>query len=210
MRTIDFSNWNRRRHFETFIQFDHPHFSLCANVDITHYAAWTKQQGISRTIAIAHLLAAAANQVAELRLRIRSQAGSLIVVEHEVVHPSFVVLTPAELFSFCTVPFSADLDEFAGTAGTCIRTAQQDPRLEDEPGQDDLLFMTSIPWVSFTSITHPIRLNPVDSTPRIAWGKFFQEGEHLHMPLSIQAHHSLVDGVHVGKFFDEVQHRLFQ
>jgi chloramphenicol O-acetyltransferase type A len=210
MRKIDPSSWPRRRRFETFIEFDHPHFSLCANVDITRYAARTKQQGISRTIAIAHLLAAAANQVAELRLRIRSEEGSLIVVEHEVVHPSFVVLTPAELFSFCTVPFSASLDDFAVAAEHCMKAAEQTPVLEDEPGQDDLVFMTSIPWVSFTSLTHPIRLSPVDSTPRMAWGKFFPEGERLHMPLSLQAHHSLVDGVHVGKFFDEVQHRLFQ
>ena len=57
---------------------------------------------------------------------------------------------------------------------------------------------------------HPIPLNPADSVPRIAWGKFFEEGELLTMPLGVQAHHALVDGIHVGKFYAQVQGYLDQ
>jgi chloramphenicol O-acetyltransferase type A len=52
---------------------------------------------------------------------------------------------------------------------------------------------------------HPIDLNPVDSVPRFAWGKFFEQGDHLKMPLSVQAHHALMDGVHMGRYYDKVQ-----
>ncbi|WP_428866904.1 CatA-like O-acetyltransferase [Clostridium sediminicola] len=52
-------------------------------------------------------------------------------------------------------------------------------------------------WVSFTSITHPIQMNPVHSVPRIAWGKYFEENGKIKLPLSVQVHHSLVDGIHV-------------
>ena len=87
---------------------------------------------------------------------------------------------------------------------------KQQPRLEDEPGQDDLLFMTGIPWVSFTALQHPIHMHPVDSVPRIAWGKFFKEGEALKMPLSVQVHHALMDGVHIGRYYTLVQEYLDQ
>ena len=71
-------------------------------------------------------------------------------------------------------------------------------------GRDDLLFMTAIPWVSFTSFMHPLKF-PVDSVPRFAWGKFFEDGESLKMPLSVQAHHAVMDGLHMGRYFELVQ-----
>jgi len=68
-----------------------------------------------------------------------------------------------------------------------------------------LLFITGIPWISFTGLLHPIKLEPTDSVPRIAYGKFFQEGDLLKMPLGVQAHHALIDGIHVGRFYEFVQ-----
>jgi len=91
-----------------------------------------------------------------------------------------------------------------------IPYVKEHPTLEDDPEQDNLLFMTSIPWVSFTSFMHPIHLHPADSVPRFAWGKSFEEGKFLKMPLSVQAHHALMDGIHIGRFYAEVQDYLQQ
>ena len=65
-----------------------------------------------------------------------------------------------------------------------------------------------MPWVSFTSVMHPLHMNPPDSVPRITWGKFFEEGPTLKMPLSVQAHHALLDGVHLGRYYSLVQEYL--
>jgi chloramphenicol O-acetyltransferase type A len=80
--------------------------------------------------------------------------------------------------------------------------------LKDEPGRDDLLYITSIPWVSFTGITHPVHMNPVDSIPRISWGKYFEEYNKIKLPLSVQVHHALADGVHMGQYFNNLQEIL--
>jgi len=89
-----------------------------------------------------------------------------------------------------------------------VDEVRQHPTLEDEPGSDNLLFMSSIPWISFSQITHPIHMHPVDSVPRITWGKYFIESGRMKMPLSIQVHHGLMDGVHVGRFFIHTQEYL--
>jgi len=44
-------------------------------------------------------------------------------------------------------------------------------------------FFSTIPWVSFTSFSHPMQLHPADSVPRLAWGKYFKESDILKMPL---------------------------
>lgn len=206
MRRIDIETWPRREHFRVFDAMDYPHFSLCANVDVTALHAAAKQRGVSFTVAVTYLVARAANAHPAFRYRIRGGE----VVEHEVVHPSATLLRDDELFTFCTIPFAEPFAAFAEQAAACIAHVREHPTLEDEPGQDDLLFMTSIPWVSFTSFMHPIHLHPVDSVPRFAWGKFFEEGAALKMPLSVQAHHGLMDGVHMGRFFATVQDYLHQ
>jgi chloramphenicol O-acetyltransferase type A len=55
---------------------------------------------------------------------------------------------------------------------------------------------------------HPLDMYPVDSVPRFAWGKFYEDGQLLKMPLSVQGHHALMDGLHVGRFYAEVQDYL--
>lgn len=206
MHTIDLSTWPRRRHFEVFSAFDYPHINVCANVQITAWQALVKQQSRSLNLTLVYLFARVANAIPEFRQRIRGPQ----VVEHDIVHPSSTIMTEGDLFSFCTIPYVEDYATFATQAAAIIEQMKRQPRLEDEPGQDDLLYMTSMPWVSFTALQHPIHMHPVDSVPRISWGKFFAEGDIVKMPLSVQAHHALLDGVHIGRYFTQVQEYLDQ
>lgn len=204
MRHIDIQTWPRREHFKLYSHFDHPHFSMSANVDLSVFYPAVKQQEISFTVAIVYVLSRAANTIPEFRYRIHTDG----VVEHEIVHPSITILTDDELFSFCTFDYVENFTDFADRAATQIAHVQAHPTLADEPGQDNLLFMTAIPWVSFTSFTHPMQLQPPDSVPRIAWGKFFQDGKLLKMPLGVQAHHAIMDGLHMGRYYAQVQEYL--
>ncbi len=206
MRHINLETWPRREHFEVFNAWDNPHFNLCANVDLTAFYPAVKQHGLSFTVSIVYVLARAANAIPEFRYRIREGA----VVEHEIVHPSTTILINEELFTFCTFEYHEDFATFAAKAAARIAYVKEHPTLADEPGKDNLLYMTAIPWVSFTSLMHPLHLSPADSVPRIAWGKFFQEGARWKMPLSVQAHHALMDGLHLGKYYEQVQDLLDQ
>jgi chloramphenicol O-acetyltransferase type A len=206
MRTIDMQTWPRREHFKLFSTFDHPHLSVCANVDLTAFYPVVKKRGYSITVAIVYVLSRASNAIPEFRYRIRAGA----VVEHEIANPSVTILVGEDLFSFCTIDYVEDFPEFAVRAAEKIAYVKEHPTLKDEPGQDNLLFMTALPWVSFTSVIHPMQLHPADSVPRFAWGKFFEDGRLLKMPLGVQGHHALMDGVHVGKFYAEVQDYLHQ
>ncbi|MEW6404593.1 MAG: chloramphenicol acetyltransferase [Chloroflexota bacterium] len=201
MRYLDMDSWPRRKHFEMYNAFDYPHINLCADVDVTTFYPAIKAASVSFTIAVAYAVAKAANSIPEFRYRIRDGR----VIEHEVVHPSITILTDDELFSFCTIPFVEKFAEFVPQASEAIGYFKSNPTLEDEPGRDDLLFTTNIPWVSFTSMMHPIHMHPADSVPRIAWGKIRDDLGVLKMPLSVQGHHGLMDGLHIGRYFDQFQ-----
>ena len=204
MRQINLETWPRREHFKVFSGLDYPYFSLCANVDITKFRPFLKQRDISFTIAVVYLITRTANEIPEFRYRIRD--GN--VVEHDVCHPSTTILTGNELFSFCAFRYTKDFPSFAADAAKRIAHVKEHLNMYDDTALDEFLFMTGIPWISFTGFTHPINLNPADSIPRFAWGRFFEEGNSLKMPMNVQAHHALIDGIHVGRFFQTVQEYL--
>jgi chloramphenicol O-acetyltransferase type A len=204
MRQIDLKTWGRKEHFELFRRFDQPHFGMCANVDVTSFYPYIKKTGVHFTSAFVYILSRCANAIASFRQRIRGQT----VIEHEVVHPSFTVLVDEELFGFCFVEHDERYSVFAERARKSIADAKTHPTLAIEPARDDLLLMTAIPWVSFTSFLHPLPTTTADSFPRFAWGKRFEDGARLSMSLGVQAHHALMDGLHVGNFYAAVQECL--
>jgi chloramphenicol O-acetyltransferase type A len=201
-RTIEITNPHQKKHFEFFREMNHPHFGVSANVEIGGWLAMARREGLRIAPTLVHLLAGVCNEIPELRRRIRGDE----IVEHDVVHPAFSVPTDvADAFSFCHVDFNPDLRAFVTEAVERSEEMRTAPVFEDDPGRDDYLFMSALPWISFTSVQHAMQYHPHDCVPRISWGKFFETEGRTMMPLSLQAHHALVDGVHAGRFFEGVE-----
>ena len=55
-------------------------------------------------------------------------------------------------------------------------------------------------WFSFTAVTHPFS-REYASIPVIAIGKYREQAGRLRIPIGVQVHHGLVDGIHVGEFY---------
>lgn len=204
LKTIDLDQWPRRPQYELYRRLDYPYFSLTAPVVVEGLAEKARSVNSSFTIALVYLLSKAANELPAFRTRIRGES----VVLHDLVHPSITVLAESDQLGFCTIPFTDDFDEFRFQAEVRISQAREYPSLQDPPGVDNMLFMTSIPWVAFSSITHPVPLKQADSVPRIAWGKMHERQGKASLPLSVQCNHAVMDGVHLGRFYERVQSLL--
>lgn len=206
MRYITFEDEHRQRHFDFFLAMDQPHSGLTADVDITNFAQLVRKSADLRfSPALIYLLSRVAHELPVFRQRIR-KGGQ--VVEHDRVDPSFTVPTKAStVFSFCTVEYHADPKVFHQAAIDKVAEMQENPSFSDEPGRDDYLFMSAMPWVSFTSLTHAMPI-PADSVPRISWGKYYDREDRRLMPLAVQAHHGLVDGRDIGAYYQLIQRFL--
>lgn len=194
MRVIDLATWPRRRHFETFSSWQQPHANICAPVDVTALRDAARQARASLFASLLYAACHAANEVPELRQRVRDGG----VVEHDVVHPSFTITGTDGHFRFCRGTWDPDPRAFFAGMGAATEAASN-AELQDL-GDDDRLYVTSVPWVAFTSIQHAMP-HAADSVPRIAWGKVEQRDGRSVMPLSLQVHHAVADGVHMGRFF---------
>lgn len=202
MKIIDLSTWERKTHYDFFKRMDYPQYNICAPVDITNFLRRVKEQQISFYYAMIYVATHVLNQVENFRYRIRGEQ----VVLHDKIHPSFSDLSKgSDLFKMVTVDMEDSLLDFVQRAEKKSKNQKGYFVLKDVEGRDDLTYITCCPWVSFTNLSHTISFNKDDSIPRLEWGKYYQDGNTILMPFSVQAHHSFVDGVHMGQYFQRLQ-----
>jgi len=202
MKEIDINNWKRREHFAFFSGMSYPQFNICFNIDITEFISAIKKENLPFYYTLIYLSTVSANRVEEFRYRIRGDK----VVLHDSLTPSFTGMDDdSDLFKMVTVEMGSSLCDF--TRAAADKSAKQKERfvVSDFAGRDDFIYYTSIPWISFTHISHTINLNRDDSVPRLAFGKYFKDGSRIMLPYSVQVNHSFVDGIHIGIFKERLE-----
>jgi chloramphenicol O-acetyltransferase type A len=207
MEYINIDKWPRKEHFNLFSRMDYPQYNICANIDITNFLAFVRSKELSFTYAMIFAATYIANENINFRYRMRDNQ----VVLHDKLHPSFTYLNEQadDLFKFITAEMTDDIIAFTKAAEKKAKAQQVYFDLKEQlAGRDDLLFITCIPWISFTHISHTISLNKNDSVPRISWGKYFEDNKKVCLPFSVQVHHAFVDGVHVGNYYKKLQEYL--
>lgn len=208
MKSITFPDTHRQKHFEHFRKMDRPHFGITADVEITEFLDCVRMSPSLRfTPAIVYLIGRTAMEVLPFRWRLRGEE----VIEHDSLQPSFAVPTAeSSAFSFCTVQWQQDPWLFHQHTESRMEAMMKAPSFEDAPGEDNYLFLSAFPWASFTSVTHAMDHSPGDSIPRITWGKYYKRDGKAFMPLAVQAHHALVDGSDLGRYYQKIQQLLRQ
>ena len=204
---LDLENWKRREHFEFFRQFEQPFFNICSELDVTALVEYANDQRRSFFLASLFLSLKAANEIEELRLRIRAEA----VVCHPQVSAGSTVMRDDETFAFGYFDYSDDFERFEVSGKQELAKVQSPDTLRPHIDRDDLIYYSILPWISFTSFSHARRCPATDCIPRIVFGKY-SAGTNggYKMPVSIEVHHALVDGLHVGRFLEQFQALLLE
>lgn len=197
MKYINPINLKRSKHFEFFKNYKNPHFNICTDLDITKTYSYTRKNKTSIFTAVLYAVMKTCNYFEEFKYRIE---GDKIKV-HDTVHPGITVLTDDDLYSNCIFEYIEPYEKFLDKYNTANLKAKKEIIVgEEQKGRDDLIFISSLPWINFTSVTNPMSGNPDDSIPRIIIGKHSRKNNKIILPFSIQVHHALMDGVHVAKF----------
>ena len=203
-REIDIDAWERKTTFEFFKDYEDPFFNITANLDVTKLYRFCKDRGLAFSLAGLFYAMETANEIRELRLRMIGET----VVEFERIHATQTFLNDDDTFSFSYFEMQPDVFEF-DKAGRIAREKYKALKTFNvEEDRIDLIYFSVIPWVSFTSFKHASRFDNRQTVPRMVFGKIFDAGDRKLMPFSVEAHHALVDGVHVGRFFNRFQERI--
>lgn len=193
---IDLARWPRRATYELFRGYAQPWFSVCVLIDVSALQAAVaarKREGRPGGLSIAcHYMALQALRGGDaLRLRLHAQGVQRLAT----VHAGTTVLRADESFGFATLMHDDSYTRFARAARAAIDAA----RAGAPPPETDPLAMihcTTLPWLHFSSFSHARERGPGEDIPKIAFGQAL--GGRL--PISIDVHHALVDGLHVARY----------
>lgn len=201
---LNIDQWKRKQHFEFFSTFEEPFFGVTTHLDCTLAYDKCKSLGYSFFLYYLYQSIAAANEVEALRLRIVDKE----VRKYDVIHASSTVMRADETFGFSFMPYAASFEEFARLAKLEITRIQSSTDLFPLVNEPNVVHCSSLPWLSFTSLSHARKYGIQDSCPKISYGKMSIENDRRKMPVSIHAHHALADGIDVGRWFEIYQARM--
>ncbi|BBF43950.1 chloramphenicol acetyltransferase [Lachnospiraceae bacterium KM106-2] len=199
---IDMKHWKRAMHCQAFRNSLQPMYCVTMELDITHFLEVIKKKGYSFTFAFVYAVSFCANEIEEFRYRFLD--GEVVLFDQ--IQTSFTYLDQeTELFKVVNVPITDTMQEYVIMAADILE--RQTAYFTGPMGLDIFQF-SSIPWVSYTHISHTSSGKKEQATPLFDWGKYFGRENRILLPFSIEVHHSFVDGVHIGRLVDRLQSYL--
>ncbi len=202
---VALSSWARRDHYLFFKEYELPRFNMTFPLDITKFYQQVKAANLKFYYALMHVIIEAMNQMENFRYRIEGEA----IVDEPIMFVSFTdMIEGTDLFKMVSAKVDPDRLTFQNNA---LAASQKQGKQFYNPDSEKVLntmYVTSFPWAQFTHLTHATRVNAKDSVPRVSWSKFVEQSNKKILNLSIEVHHGLVDGFHLGQLILRIQEKL--
>ena len=199
---INQKNWLRATHCAIFRNCIEPCFCVTFEVDVTNFYKQIKLQNLSFTLSMVYAVCKCGNEIENFRYRFLN--GEIVLFEK--IDTAFTWLnTETELFKVVNVPLSDNLKSYVESAK---KAADNQVEYFTAPLGNDVFQCSPMPFLTYMHISHTNSGKKDNATPLFDWGKFRLVDKKLLMPLSVQVHHSFVDGLHVGKFAEKLQNYL--
>ena len=194
--------FNRQAQLDLFSGYDSPTVNITAACECRDFVGPAKANGIPPFALLLHGIARASLLVEAFRYRLLD--GKPRTVDRLTV--SYTVVGADGNLNFSTFPFDPDRDEFVRRYLIDRDEARTAGHLRLAPLEDrNYLFVTCLPWMRFTSIQHPVARFADCSIPNIAVGRFDHRADRVAFPIAVQAHHGLVDGLHVHQLIQALE-----
>ena len=201
---LNIESWNRKEHFRFFSAFDDPFFGITTNVDFTTIYLEAKHDSQSFFLYSLHHILTKANETDEFKLRIE---GGNSVVKYDTIHVSPTIGREDGTFGFAFFEYIPDRNDFIQQA------IQEITRVKNSTGLSfskkyrkrrryQILFYSVV--LLLRNETRCFFQERENSVPRISTGKLIDTNGKMLLPISICAHHGLMDGKHVAQFLNKL------
>jgi len=205
MHNFDVENWNRKQQFEFFKNYEDPFFNITANLEVTNLYDFCKQNELSFSLACIFVAIKHINEIPEFKLRIKNKR----VVQFDFVTIGSTVLNDDNTFSFCDFPYKTTIFEFVTDGKNIIEDHKKGVKFDPKEEELGIVHCSTMPWISFSGMKHARKGDEASKgIPKIVFGGLFNENKSKKIPFSVEVHHALMDGYHVGLLYENMQNYI--
>lgn len=206
MKILDLSTWNRKEHYQFFSSLDQPFFGITTEVDCTTAFDYAKSGEISFFAYYMFQSIRAANAVENFRMRVVD--GQVVI--YDQVHAGSTIGRKDGTFGFSFIPYNGNFGDFKKVLDNEIQAVENTIgiRTNEAAFRKDVIHYTTLPWNTFSGFSHARSFNTGDTVPKIAFGRAHLRGNRRYLPLAVDVHHGLMDGIHVAAYLEKFQENL--
>ena len=198
-RIIDPKETTRAMAFELWMKAPNPMVTFFKTLDVTNLIRVSKRRGLKFNMLLDWCIGKAAAGVKEFYML---PVGDQLIAYDSIAVNTIVKNRTGEVSS-CDILFTEDLDAFnreylehtARVAQTCV---------DRDLSEDSMVIGTSA--IIDTEIDGAVGMNSgIFNNPFLIWGRWRRRFLRYTLPISLQFHHTQMDGAHAGRFLEMLQ-----
>ena len=198
-KIIDPKETTRAMAFELWMKAPNPMVTFFKTLDVTNLIRVSKRRGLKFNMLLDWCIGKAAAGVKEFYML---PVGDQLIAYDSIAVNTIVKNRTGEVSS-CDILFTEDLDAFnreylehtARVAETCI---------DRDLSENSMVIGTSA--IVDTEIDGAVGMNSgIFNNPFLIWGRYRRRFLRYTLPISLQFHHTQMDGAHAGRFLEMLQ-----
>ena len=201
-KIIDPKETTRAMAFELWMKAPNPMVTFFKTLDVTNLIRVSKRRGVKFNMLLDWCIGKAATGVKEFYML---PVGDQLIAYDSIAVNTIVKNRTGEVSS-CDILFTEDLDGFnreylehtTRVAKSCI---------DRDLSENSMVIGTSA--IVDTEIDGAVGMNSgIFNNPFIIWGRYRRRFLRYTLPISLQFHHTQMDGAHAGRFLERVQQEI--
>ena len=201
-REINPKETTRASAYELWMKAPNPMVTFFKTLDVTNLIRISKNRGLKFNMLLDYCIGRAAAPVKEFYTL---PVGDKLI-RYDTIAVNTIVKNKTGEVSSCDILFTEDLEAFnrdylkytAQVAESCV---------DRDLSEDSMVIGTSA--IIDTEIDGAVGMNSgIFNNPFIIWGKYRKKWLRYELPISVQFHHTQMDGAHAGRFLANLQRTI--
>lgn len=199
MREVNPQSTSRAQAFELWMKAPNPMVTLFKTVDVTRLVRMSRKKGYKFNMLLDWCIGKAASTIKEFYLL---PVGDKLMQYDNLAVNTIVKNNTGEVSS-CDILYTDDIDQFNRQYLDYTSMVAESCNDRDLSGECMVIGTSAI---IDTEIDGAVGMNSgIFNNPFLIWGRYRKKCLRYKLPISIQFHHTQMDGAHAGKFLANLQ-----
>ena len=198
-KIIDPKTTTRAMAYELWMKAPNPMVTFFKTVDVSNLVRVSKKRGLKFNMLLDWCIGKAASEVKEFYILPVGQN----LIQYDTIAVNTIVKNRTGEVSSCDILFSEDLNEF--NREYLEHTTRVAQTCEDRDLSENCMVIGTSAIVD-TELDGAVGMNSgIFNNPFMIWGRYRRHFFRYTLPISLQFHHTQMDGAHAGRFLENLQ-----